>query len=154
MVDFLKGLSPNELTGVRELQRRDLLHRASIYVNMVDNNSLDNYGKFFSDFFIFLQNYSRPEESSQTHYVWFSQFWSHFRGTMHCLPQFQKTLILVFEVIVQTPKTHFLTFSSETKIMKITHSALESCSVVNFLLQKLIFFFWILAQCGIMQMTF
>ena len=34
-----------------------------------------------------------------------------------------KTLILVFEVIVQPPKTHFLTFSSETKIMKITHSA-------------------------------
>ena len=26
------------------------------------------------------------------------------------------------EVIVQPPKTHFLTFSSETKIMKITHS--------------------------------
>ena len=36
----------------------------------------------------------------------------------------QKTLILVFEVIVQPPKTHFLTFSSETKIMKITHSAM------------------------------
>ena len=42
-------------------------------------------------------------------------------------------LILVFEVFVQPPKTHFLTFSkvqkhimekkSETKIMKITHSA-------------------------------
>ena len=57
MVDFLKGLSPNELTGVRELQRRDLLHRASIYVNMVDNNSLDNYGKFFLMFF-FLQNFT------------------------------------------------------------------------------------------------
>ena len=47
--------------------------------------------------------------------------------------KFQKTLILVFEVIVQPPKPHFLTFSkvqkrnmekkSETKIMKITHSA-------------------------------
>ena len=36
--------------------------------------------------------------------------------------QFQKTSILVFEVIPQPPKTHFLTFSSETKIMKITHS--------------------------------
>ena len=36
---------------------------------------------------------------------------------------FQKMLILVFEVIVQPPKTHFWTFSSETKIMKITHSA-------------------------------
>ena len=67
---------------------------------------------------------------------------------MHCLPQrlkstlfeifsngtapkelaesekkFHTTLILVFEVIVQPPKTHVLTFSSETKIMKITHSA-------------------------------
>ena len=37
--------------------------------------------------------------------------------------KYQTTLILVFEVIVQTPKTHFLTSSSETKIMKITHSA-------------------------------
>ena len=37
--------------------------------------------------------------------------------------KFQKTLILAFEVIVQPPKTHFLTFSSETKFMKITHSA-------------------------------
>ena len=36
--------------------------------------------------------------------------------------KFQKTLILVFEVIVQETKAHFLTFSSETKIMKITHS--------------------------------
>ena len=46
--------------------------------------------------------------------------------------KFQKMLILAFEVIVQPPKTHFLTFSkvqkhimekkSETKIMKITHS--------------------------------
>ena len=35
----------------------------------------------------------------------------------------QKTLILVFEVIVQTPKAHFLAFLSDTKIMKITHSA-------------------------------
>ena len=33
-------------------------------------------------------------------------------------------MILVFEVIMQPPKTIFLTFSSETKIMKITHSAL------------------------------
>ena len=32
-------------------------------------------------------------------------------------------LILVFEVIVQPLKTHFLTFSSETKIKKIIHSA-------------------------------
>ena len=37
--------------------------------------------------------------------------------------KFQTMLILVFEVIVQPPKTHFLTFSCETKIMEITHSA-------------------------------
>ena len=42
-----------------------------------------------------------------------------------CSKKFQTTLILAFEVIVQPPKTHFLTFSSETKIMKITHSAGE-----------------------------
>ena len=36
--------------------------------------------------------------------------------------KFQTMLILAFEVIVQPPKTHFLTFSSVTKIMKITHS--------------------------------
>ena len=36
--------------------------------------------------------------------------------------KFQTMLILVFEVIVQPPKTHFLTFSSDTKMMKITHS--------------------------------
>ena len=83
------------------------------------------------------------------HYMLFLQFWSHFCGTMHCLPQrlkstffenfsngaapkepeewekISKTLILVFNVIVQTLKTHFLTFSSETKIMKITHSEKE-----------------------------
>ena len=46
VVDFLKGLSPSELTGIRELQRRDLLQRASIYVTMAgDNTSIDNYGK-------------------------------------------------------------------------------------------------------------
>ena len=44
------------------------------------------------------------------------------------LPRKQTTLILVFEVIVQPPKTHFLTFSSDTKNMKITHS-----DMVNFL---------------------
>ena len=47
--------------------------------------------------------------------------------------KFQKTLILVFEVIMQPPKTHFFCHfqkckkhivekKSETKIMKITHS--------------------------------
>ena len=40
--------------------------------------------------------------------------------------KFQTTLILVFEVIVQPPKAHYLTFSSETKIMKITHVVLFS----------------------------
>ena len=45
VVDFLKGLTPSELTGIRELQRRDLLQRASIYVTMAgDHNSIDNYG--------------------------------------------------------------------------------------------------------------
>ena len=39
-----------------------------------------------------------------------------------CSKKFQTMLILVFEVIVQPLKTHFLTFSSETKIKKITHS--------------------------------
>ena len=37
--------------------------------------------------------------------------------------KFQTMLILVFEVIVQPRKSHFLTLLSETKIMKITHSA-------------------------------
>ena len=44
-------------------------------------------------------------------------------GDQRSEKKFQTTLILFFEVIVQPPKTHFLTFSSETKIMKITHSA-------------------------------
>ena len=41
------------------------------------------------------------------------------KGLNHCF----KTLILIFEAIVQPPKTFFLTFSCETKIMKITHIA-------------------------------
>ena len=61
-------------------------------------------------------------------------FWNFFErsgpeGASGVKKKFQKMLILVFEVIVQPPKTHFLTFSkvqkqkkSETKIMKITHS--------------------------------
>ena len=80
------------------------------------------------------------------HYVWFSQFWSHFRRTMHCLPQrLKSTLFEIFsnrgclkgtrsvEKISNnvdfslwgncaTTWEYFLTFSSETKIMKITHS--------------------------------
>ena len=48
---------------------------------------------------------------------------------MHCLPQFQKTLILVFKVIVQTPKTHFMT--SDNKIMKITHSETEQLHFIG-----------------------
>ena len=66
-------------------------------------------------------------------------FWNFFEqsgpeGASGVKKKFQKTFILVFEVIVQPPKTHFLTFSkvqkhimenkSETKIMKITHSVL------------------------------
>ena len=43
--------------------------------------------------------------------------------------EWEKTLILVFEVNVQPPKTHFLTFSSLTKIMKITHSECCSCGL-------------------------
>ena len=31
-----------------------------------------------------------------SHYVWFSQFWSHFRGTMHCLPQRLKSMLFEF----------------------------------------------------------
>ena len=95
-----------------------------------------------------------PNTRCPIHYVQFSQFWSHFCGTMHCLPQrlkikinvvwsffeqsggvrkkFQTTLILVFEVIVQPPKTHFLTFSSETKIMKITHSDILTWYLVHY----------------------
>ena len=34
---------------------------------------------------------------SHYHYVWFSQFWSHFRGTMHCLHQrLKSTLFEIF----------------------------------------------------------
>ena len=90
------------------------------------------------------------------HYVLFSQLWSHFCGTKHCLPQrlkstlseiilngaarrdlrsekkFQTMLILVFDVILQPPKTHFLTFSSETKIMKITHSDILTWYLVHY----------------------
>ena len=51
----------------------------------------------------------------------------------------QKTLILVFEVIVQPLKTHFSAFSkvqkqkkSETKIMKITNSYLVINCNYNF----------------------
>ena len=43
-------------------------------------------------------------------------------GTSGVKNFFQKILILVFEVIVQPTKTQFLTFPSETKIMKIKHS--------------------------------
>ena len=54
----------------------------------------------------------------------FEIFWTErFRRAQRSEKKFQTTLILVFEVIVQPHKAHFLTFSSETKIMKITHSA-------------------------------
>ena len=46
--------------------------------------------------------------------------------------------IVVFEVvIVQPPKAHFLTFSSETKIMKTTHSA---CQRVQWCTRNLLYF--------------
>ena len=58
--------------------------------------------------------------------------WSGLEGASGVKKNFQKLLILVFEVIVQPSKTHLLTFSkvqknimgkkSETKIMKITDS--------------------------------
>ena len=83
------------------------------------------------------------------HYVWFSQFWSHFPRTMHCLPQrLKSTLFEIFSNGVDpkgpvewekisnnidfslwgncaTTQNISLTFSSETKIMKITHSAIN-----------------------------
>ena len=43
----------------------------------------------------------------------------------------QKTLILAYEVIVQPPKTYFLTFLCETKIVKITHSANTMLCVIH-----------------------
>ena len=98
------------------------------------------------DFFIaFWLRFIKADEgrklvTAPMHYVWFSQFWSHFRGTMHCLPQrlkltffeifsndaapkgpakwrkfFQKTLILAFEVIVQPPKSIFSHFQKFKK---------------------------------------
>ena len=45
--------------------------------------------------------------SSPEHYVWFSQFWSHLRGTMHCLPQRLKSTF--FE---RLKSTFFENFSS------------------------------------------
>ena len=52
------------------------------------------------------------------------KFWTEWpQRDQRSEKKFQTTLILVFKVIVQPSKKHFLTFSSETKIMKITHSA-------------------------------
>ena len=56
---------------------------------------------------------------------------SGLEGAIGVKKKFQETLILVFEVIVQPPKTHFLTFSCETKIMKITHSAPPAGETIN-----------------------
>ena len=65
--------------------------------------------------------------TSAVHYVWLSEFWSHFCGTMYCLPQrlksmvfkkIQTTLILVFEVIVQPPKHIFWHFHVRPKSWK------------------------------------
>ena len=103
------------------------------------------------------------------HYVWFSQFWSHFRGTMHCLPQrLKSTLFEIFsnggcpkgtrsvEKISNnvdfslwgnraTTWEYFLTFSSETKIMKITHSAMHA--YLKFLPQTIITYWWLFTLC-------
>ena len=76
------------------------------------------------------------------HYVWFSQFWSHFHGTMQCLLQRVKsTLLEIFwngavpkgsaewEKISTNvdfslePNSSALSHKNETKIVKITHSA-------------------------------
>ena len=69
-----------------------------------------------------------PQRLKSTSFEIFLE-WSGSEGASGVKKKFQKTLILVFEVIVQPPKTHFSTFSkvqkqkkSETKIMKITHS--------------------------------
>ena len=79
------------------------------------------------------------------HYVWFSQFWSHFHGTMHCLPQRLKSTFLKFfkwsgsegaSGVRKNSKTvdfslwgnraitqsTFFDIFKETKIMKITYS--------------------------------
>ena len=55
--------------------------------------------------------------------VWNFLEWSGPEVARGVRKKFQTTLILVFEVIMQPPKTHYLTFSSETKIIKITHSS-------------------------------
>ena len=88
------------------------------------------------------------------HYVWLSQFWSHFHVTMHCLPQglkstffeifssggspkgtwseenFQKTLILVFELIVQQPKVFFFSSLCDAKFWYISYTySIHICTV-------------------------
>ena len=62
-----------------------------------------------------------PQRLKSTFFEIFLE-WSGPEGTRGVKKCVQKTLILVFEVNMQPPKAHFLTFSSETKIMKITHS--------------------------------
>ena len=61
-----------------------------------------------------------PQKLKSTLFEIFRTEW--LRKGQRSEKKFQTTLILVFEVIVQPPKTHFLTFSNEIKIMKITHS--------------------------------
>ena len=68
------------------------------------------------------------------HYVSFSQFWSHFHGTMHCLPQRLKSTF--FEKISERSDPEGT--SSETKIMKITHSDMVIKNSQPHLHQKLL----------------
>ena len=52
--------------------------------------------------------------------------WSGPEGTSGVKKKFQKTLILVFEVIVQPPKTHFSTFSKVQKQKKVRPKSWKS----------------------------
>ena len=36
--------------------------------------------------------------------MWFSQFWSHFRGTMHCLPQRLKSMFFKKKIWTERPR--------------------------------------------------
>ena len=81
-----------------------------------------------------------------THYVWFSPLCSHFRGTIHWSLASKAKINFFWNVfewsspkkgpeewkkIIDQPKTHFLTFSSKSKLIKITHSAMLCCGVNN-----------------------
>ena len=64
--------------------------------NSIQKLPLKNPGKIR---FIILKSLPTRHSKERTkkgswmmHYVWFSHFWSHFRGTMHCLPQRVKSI--------------------------------------------------------------